>query len=248
MNRNLAYIYFILLSTLGNFVLRAQHNNIISVSFSNNGQIQEQLSNFYLPFPKTTFHNQNFLVNNTQQQKINFSYERAITANNYLGATFAMGNWSGNSTRNDGERIEEYRQTFFQYSLTYNRIFQLNNKFVLIPEFAFTFFSINDFKAYTNPTYQFGERNYLDKVVSSGGEVYGTNFNTKLRYNILANFFVTTSLSVGLLYYDIGGTTTSLTTSFVNNEPVTNTLIFDKTLNKVTFSNPELFIGLGISF
>lgn len=241
-------IHIILLLAFSNLFLKAQHGNIISISLSNNGLIQEQLSRFYLPFPKTIFFNKNLLVTNNQEKKINFSYERAITTNNYIGVTFAIGNWDGNSAQNNGERIEEYRQTFYQYSITYNHAFRLNNKFFLIPESAFTFFSINDFSASTKPTYLFGKKNYLDKFVSSGGEIYGTNFNTKLRYNILENFFVTTALNVGLLYYDIGGETHLLTTSFVNNEPIINTLIYDKTLNKITFSNPELFIGLGVSF
>lgn len=248
MSRKLIYLYFTLLCVFSDIALKAQHSNIISVSLSNNGQIQEQLSNFYLPFPKTTHHNQKFLVNHTQQQKINFSYERAITTNNYLGLMIGIGKWNGYSAQNGGEKVEEYQQTFSQYSLTYNYNFQLDNKFSLISGFAFTLFNINDFKAHTNPRYQFGELNYLDKVVSSGGKIYGTNFNTKIRYNISTAFFVTTSLSIGLLYYDLGKTTTSTTTDFINNETVINVFTFNKILHKTTFSNPELFIGFGITF
>ncbi|PKP50891.1 MAG: hypothetical protein CVT95_02125 [Bacteroidetes bacterium HGW-Bacteroidetes-12] len=217
-------------------------------SLSNNGQIKDEITNFYAAFNISS--ELSSVESNALTYNLFYTYQLNLNYN--IGLKLAYTKRSETTTiaeiiaQNDETKIN---QTIFGTSFFIRRKINLHpylilNSGVEIPLFLvgnFTSKSINDNDFFTKQ----------ETFKKDGGIVVGLNNITSLTLLISKTFSFNLNASFGLLYYNLGDELelNSITFNKSTNEVQNVQQKEDKKkLKKIELSNAELFFGIGIHF
>lgn len=218
-------------------------------SLSNNGQIKNELANFYPAFnisPELSSVESNILT-------YNLFYTYQLNLNYVMGVKLAYTkraettNIAETIVQNDENKIN---QTIFGTSLFIKRNINLHPNLVLSSGIEIPFFLVGNFTSTSmNDNNFFSMQETMKK---SGGIVVGLNNTTSLTYLISKTISFNLSASFGLLYYNLGNELeiNSIRYNKTTNEEVQQLILEDNknTLKKTELSNAEIFFGIGIHF
>ena len=238
--KNTLLLYLLAIFT---FVKGQDSGHLVSISYSNNGQIRDVISEFY--FDQGAYlPNNDVFTYKERNPKYNFHYEY-VTKNN-----LSISLKGGYSSRKDEFKISSVRpahgskeQSYTDMALGVKYVFN-GEKVQFSTGLEIPYFIIGTFT----------EKFFMDTVtqtlhqtqVIDGGKAFGINSVSSAKFFLTKTFFFFTDLRFGFLSFDLGkewrytidyqNPVVSPTTLFINED----------TFNKTTMTDIEIYFGIGL--
>jgi hypothetical protein len=217
--------------------------HLITLTYSNNGQIYDVIDEFY--FSQGAYLPNNDVFTYKQNDlKFNFHYE-------YLSRSkFSFFGKMGYSNRKDTYTISNMTsangskdQHYFNFSLGAKYNYQLD-KFLFSTGIEIPYYKIS---TYTEKLFWESPSQVIhDHQAIDGGEAYGLNSISSLKFFICDRIFLSTEISFGLLIFDLGG---QINYVVDYQDPVISTSTYeprDDSYNRKTVTKPEFYFGIGV--
>lgn len=239
----------LILTTLSLFLLNLANgqktDHLFYLTVSNNGQLEEVIDDFY--FESDSYNPADDVLSFDQSiMKFNFHYEIKTKKNLIFSSTFGYGYRRDRYVVGNQPGIppigEEY-QTYLSGAVGIRYAWSIE-KFQVSTGLELPLYIFSD----CEKTYQQDDPNQTMHFTetTTGGNAFGINSTTSLKWFVIPNLFISANLSFGLLKFDVGNETI---TNFEVQDPIfTNDLVWERenSYTKTTITRPEFLFGLGV--
>lgn len=218
--------------------------HLFTLSYSNNGQINNEINEFYF-FKGSYTPNDDVFSYQQNEYKLNLQYEYVTKK------MFSFHGKFGYSNRKDVYEISNWtpangnkKQNYMNFSLGAKYIYQIG-KLQFSTGLEIPYYRISDYKEKfisNDPNLNIESTIHID-----GGSAVGLNNISSVKLFVSKSFFISTDLTFGILKFNLGGQTYE-TIYYQDPILIQNSLPYNSTYDKITISKPELYFGIGFKF
>jgi hypothetical protein len=233
---------------IGGIVYAQSKRHLISITASNNGQINDVLNDFYLggtygPEADTYGYKR-------KAYKLNFVYEFLTKSNYSFYSSLGFGmikNTYNISNMNGANAINSQGLYNLCIGSKYNFSF---DKFEVSTGIELPFYYIGNYNESVKWDNEEQSQILTYNITIDDGFSIGLNSITSIKFYPMKNFFITSSLTFGLMHFDLGDNLYYKDNIVNTDDPSLNSEYeyrIEKSFSSTMITKPELHFGIGIN-